>query len=202
MPYCSNCGAENAVGASFCVQCGSAMGGAANPYVNPYAPPNLNGSYARVTHNFDPTPRKLPGFLGTIGKCLKLFSSYRGRASRREYWYWHLFMFLLTIFCLFVTITGISIGESGGGGDASAILALISMPCWIFYIAMIFPSLAVGARRFQDMDWPGWIYSIVCICTGVGLLVAPILASLKGTEGINAYGLQPGRNEDGSPVQG
>ena len=93
---------------------------------------------------------------------LKKYADFEGRARRKEYWYYVLF---LTIFaCLFAFV--------------SALINNLIL-YYIFVLASIIPSIAVGVRRIHDVNKSGWfilipIYNLILYCT-------------PGTEGPNKY---------------
>ena len=101
---------------------------------------------------------------------LKKYADFEGRARRKEYWYYVLF---LTIFaCLFAFV--------------SALINNLIL-YYIFVLASIIPSIAVGVRRIHDVNKSGWfilipIYNLILYCT-------------PGTEGPNKYGTDPKRPE-------
>ena len=70
----------------------------------------------------------------SINICFKKYANFDGRASRSEYWWFFLFTFLVSM------ATGI-ISEALSG---------------LFSLAVLLPSLAVGARRLHDTDRSGW----------------------------------------------
>ena len=81
-----------------------------------------------------------------IASGFKNYVTWKGRATRAEYWWWTLFTIIVT--------TALS-SFSGLDSVASAVFFL--------------PSIAVGARRMHDVGHNGWwqlfpIYNIVLAC--------------------------------------
>lgn len=74
-------------------------------------------------------------FSDSISTCFSKYATFDGRASRSEYWWWFLFTFLV----------------SGATGMVSDTLS------GLFSLAVLLPSLAVGARRLHDTDRSGWL---------------------------------------------
>lgn len=70
----------------------------------------------------------------SIGACFSKYATFDGRASRSEYWWWVLFTALVSI-----AIGVVSETLSG-----------------LFSLAVLLPSLAVGARRLHDTDRSAW----------------------------------------------
>ena len=74
------------------------------------------------------------------------YAVFDGRAHRQEFWYFILFYFLIYLALSIVDqVTGTFSMETGAG--------LLS---GIYALAMLVPSLAVGARRLHDTGRSGW----------------------------------------------
>lgn len=134
-------------------------------------------------------------FEEAIRRCLANFANFNGRASRPEFWY-------------FVLATAL----------VSVILGMINgVLSFMFSLAVLLPSLAVGARRLHDTGRPGWwqapmVFTIFGSigATGLGLqlsLIAllcsiPALAfcAMEGTAGANQYGDPPGADPMAPPA--
>lgn len=111
------------------------------------------------------------------------FSS--GRAPRSEYWWFVLF----TVLVSWATglLDGVLFGEYAfmemdGDHYFTPISTLASL-------ALLLPSLSVGARRFHDLDRSGWWLLIGL--TGIGALVIFFWFMVKGTQGPNRFGADP-----------
>lgn len=112
-------------------------------------------------------------FFEAVSSCLSQYATFRGRATRAEFWWFFLFVFLasLIIQALFMAFAG----PLGG-----------SMAVLVFGIAMLLPSLAVGARRLHDMDHSGWWQLLHLI--GIGTLVLWIWMMFPGSKDTNRFG--------------
>jgi uncharacterized membrane protein YhaH (DUF805 family) len=108
-------------------------------------------------------------FKQAIQHVLQNYANFEGRACRSEYWYW-----VLAIFIVHVVLQGIG-------------LHFID---WIFALATLVPSFAVGVRRLHDIDKTGWLVLIVFI-PFVGWIIMIVWAATKGTDGPNQYGADP-----------
>lgn len=73
-------------------------------------------------------------------EALKNYAEFKGRATRREYW-----MFVL-----------INMGICIVMGVLDAMLNTKGMLYNLYSLAMLLPSIAVGARRMHDTDRSGW----------------------------------------------
>lgn len=72
---------------------------------------------------------------------LKRYADFNGRARRREFWLWFLFQVIVSI--VFNILRAV-IGETA---------ELIN---GLFSLAILIPSIAVGVRRFHDINRTGW----------------------------------------------
>ena len=106
---------------------------------------------------------------------LKKYAVFSGRARRAEYWYFVLFNIIVSII---LSIVSSIIHDKAG---------IIST---IYMLAVIIPSLAVGARRLHDTGKSGWwqLISLIPIIGGIWLIV---LLATNGTPGSNEYGTNP-----------
>lgn len=82
-----------------------------------------------------------------ISSCLRNYATFSGRASRSEFWWFSLFQLLIM-----------------------AAMSMISEKLTgLVNLALLLPSLAVGARRLHDIGKSGW-WQLLMI-SGIGLLV-------------------------------
>jgi len=98
-------------------------------------------------------------FSESINTCFKKYATFDGRATRSEYWWFFLFTLLVSM------ATGI-ISEALSG---------------LFSLAVLLPSLAVGARRLHDTDRSGW-FLLLWIIPVIGWIVLVIWAVQEGKE--------------------
>lgn len=115
---------------------------------------------------------------------LKKYAEFKGRAQRAEYWWFFLFNF---IFGLALSIidsiigTQVTLNLGIGGTLMTGILNMIYM------LAVLVPSIAVGARRLHDIGKSGWMLLIVVI-PFIGPIWLLILLAARGNSGDNKYG--------------
>jgi len=74
-------------------------------------------------------------FTDAIKSCFNQYAGFKGRASRSEYWWFALFTVL------------VSMGASMLGEVVNGLVTL----------ALLLPSIAVGARRLHDIGKTGWL---------------------------------------------
>ena len=111
---------------------------------------------------------------------LKKYATFSGRAQRAEYWYFLLFSTLIVIALSVIDgMTG-SYNEDSGWGLLSGLYSL----------AVLLPSIAVGARRLHDTSRTGW-WLLIGLIPVIGTIVLIVFFVLDSTPGDNAYGPNP-----------
>ena len=108
-------------------------------------------------------------FKQAIQHVLQNYANFEGRACRSEFWYWALAMFIAH---LVLEALGLRILD------------------WLFSLATIVPSFAVGARRLHDIDKTGW-FVLIALIPVVGWIIMIIWGVTEGTKGPNQYGQDP-----------
>jgi uncharacterized membrane protein YhaH (DUF805 family) len=109
-------------------------------------------------------------------KVLKNYACFDGRARRTEYWMFVLFNVIFSI--VFAIIDGVALKNG---------LPVLQL---LYALAVLIPSIAVGARRLHDQDKSGWLLLLAFIPM-VGGLFLLILFCRDGTSGENKYGQDP-----------
>jgi uncharacterized membrane protein YhaH (DUF805 family) len=98
-------------------------------------------------------------FIESIRICFSKYADFSGRAGRPEFWWWTLFTFLVSM------ATGI----------------VSDMLSGLFSLAVLLPSLAVGARRLHDTDRSAW-FLLLWLIPVIGWLVLLFWAIQEGKE--------------------
>lgn len=112
--------------------------------------------------------------------ALKKYATFSGRAQRAEYWYFILFYTLIYIgLAIIDSVTGTLSAETGMG--------LLS---GIYSLAILLPSLAVGARRLHDIGKSGW-WLLIGIIPLIGVIILIIFLVKDSEPSENAYGPNP-----------
>ncbi len=103
-----------------------------------------------------------------IKVCFKKYATFKGRASRSEYWWFMLFVWL-------ISIVG-AVLEGTMGNDGAAISGLISL-------ATFLPSLSAQIRRLHDTGRSGWWVGgfYIAMILGGGLIGATV--AMSGSSG-------------------
>lgn len=107
-------------------------------------------------------------FIGALRK----YADFSGRARRTEYW---MFMLFYTIFYLILALVGSLLGTE--------ILSLL------FSLALLVPSLSIGARRLHDTGRSGW-WQLLYILPIIGFIVL-IVFFVQDSHDENSYGGNP-----------
>jgi uncharacterized membrane protein YhaH (DUF805 family) len=103
--------------------------------------------------------------------------SFEGRIGRKTYW-----MFMVAVFVGGIVASTIDLATSGQS---------IGAVYGLFFLAILWPSLAVQAKRWHDRDKSGWwiLINFIPILGPLWALVENGL--LSGTEGGNRFGADP-----------
>ncbi len=107
-------------------------------------------------------------------KVLKNYVGFQGRARRKEYW-----MFVLVNVIISIVL---SIVES--------IANISSVLTGIYSLAILLPSLAVGARRLHDTGKSGW-WQLLSLIPLIGTIILLVFMCLDSEDKENKYGSNP-----------
>lgn len=120
-------------------------------------------------------PPNLPmlGFPESVVRCIRKYATFRGRATRAEYWWFSLFNTLLGM-VVYAAVQHL-MGTEAADGAAS-----------IVQLVLFLPMLAVGVRRLHDIDFRGWW--MLLGLTVVGIIPLIIFFCLPGKQAPNRFG--------------
>ncbi|MES2580747.1 MAG: DUF805 domain-containing protein [Pseudomonadota bacterium] len=107
-------------------------------------------------------------FTDSIKLCFAKYADFSGRAKRPEFWWF-------ALFCLIASL----LLEAVGSGVS-----------WLFSLATLLPSLAVGARRLHDLNKSGWM-QLIWLIPILGWIYMIYLLAQPGDAGDNQYGTPP-----------
>ncbi|MEP6938802.1 MAG: DUF805 domain-containing protein [Rudaea sp.] len=116
----------------------------------------------------------------------QLLFSFEGRVGRSTYWY-----FVIAVFAVIGMIFGFSMasvnpqtGEAVASGGPGGIVGLASL-------LVIWPSLAIAAKRWHDVDKSAW-WILIGLVPAVGGIIALVFNGfIAGTPGANKFGPAP-----------
>jgi uncharacterized membrane protein YhaH (DUF805 family) len=106
-------------------------------------------------------------------EVLKKYATFGGRARRAEYW---MFTLINTIVAVVVAFVSMKVGMQ-----------------WLYFIylvAVLLPSLAVGIRRLHDTGRSGW-YLFIALIPLIGAIVLLVWLIQDSQAGDNQYGANP-----------
>lgn len=112
-------------------------------------------------------------FMNYYTSVMKKYAVFTGRAARKEYW-----MFVLTNL-----IVAIAVSIVAGIVKLDPLNGLYSL-------AVLVPSLAVGARRLHDTDRSAW-WLLLCLIPIVGWIILLVFMLLDSQPGNNRFGANP-----------
>ena len=100
--------------------------------------------------------------------------TWQGRVNRQRYWAFYLVYLAGLVISLIV--------------DALLTGGLLY---FLYLLAVFYPSLCIGIKRWHDRDKSGW-WTLILLIPVIGLIWGIIeLGFLKGTEGPNRFGPDP-----------
>jgi uncharacterized membrane protein YhaH (DUF805 family) len=120
-------------------------------------------------------------FQDAVRICLqRKYADFNGRARRSEYWFFILFTAIIgAVGGVLDAIFGIRSGVYSGTGPIQGLLQL----------ALLVPTLAVGARRLHDTGRSGW-WLLIGLIPVVGLIIL-IVFFVQDSHPANQYGPNP-----------
>jgi uncharacterized membrane protein YhaH (DUF805 family) len=120
-------------------------------------------------------------FQDAIRTCLqRKYADFSGRARRSEYWFFILFTAIVSAVAgVLDAIFGIRNGPYGGAGPIQGLLQL----------ALLVPTLAVGARRLHDIGRSGW-WLLIGLIPVVGWIILIVLF-VQDSHPANQHGPNP-----------
>ncbi len=113
-------------------------------------------------------------FAVAFGRFWRKYATFRGRASRSEYWWWELFGILVSLVILAIYIPSLLAARTGHGLrlDAGLMVTIVLAGAW--FIATIVPTLALAWRRLHDTNRSGWFWLLGFIPT-IGWIIMIVL---------------------------
>lgn len=101
------------------------------------------------------------------------YADFAGRARRREFWMFMLINFVISF------VLGLVLG-----------LAHLGPLSNLYLLAVLVPSLALGARRLHDTGRSGW-WQLLSFIPVIGLIILIIWCATDSQPGANKYGPNP-----------
>ncbi|MEM9181226.1 MAG: DUF805 domain-containing protein [Pseudomonadota bacterium] len=137
------------------------------------------------------------GMMEAIELFFKNYTNFEGRSRRAEYWW------IILANLIIGAVAGFIIGAIGGGfANLNVIGLLLTAVLGLYFLAILVPSIALGVRRFHDLDQTGWlvlVFALVGLIPLIGFLAVIaqyIWFAMPGTTGPNKYGPDPKSGHD------
>ena len=126
----------------------------------------------------------------TFGQAIRSgfqhYVSWKGRASRSEYWWWVLFVVLVTLPFNVVYQVSVQSVLLSGTTDITAIFNWAYFLLLIVALALFLPGLSMLIRRLHDTDRSGgWFW--IGLVPFVGSIILLVFVLLPSTPGPNKY---------------
>ena len=121
-----------------------------------------------------------------VRAALSNYDTFKGRASRPEYWWWALSVFIIMLIIgvldayFIAPLLGFGVGDENFGQPLSVIASL----------AILIPNIAIGVRRLHDTGRTGW-WLLIGLVPVVGFLVLLYFFVQPSDEGANQHGSKP-----------
>ena len=112
-------------------------------------------------------------FTGAIKSGFNNYVTFKGRASRSEFWYWTLFLVLLSMCTTLIDIAAFFSSAWAPTGTITTIITLL-------------PSYAMSVRRLHDVNRSGW-WNLIAL-TGIGIFVLLYWTIKNSDQAENSYG--------------
>lgn len=107
-------------------------------------------------------------------QVLRKYAVFTGRARRQEYWMFVLISFIITVVLMVL----------------GRLVGLMDVLANLYSLAVLLPSLAVGARRLHDTGRTGW-WLLIGLIPIVGWIVLIVFFVQDSQPGDNPYGANP-----------
>lgn len=119
-----------------------------------------------------------------------LLFSFEGRIGRAPYWYFTLAV--MVIFGVLASVVGVSMFNSfNAAGDAPPSAGAAGMLFPLACLLILWPALAVQAKRWHDVDKSAWWILIGLVPLVGGLIALVFNGFIAGTPGTNRFGNPP-----------
>ena len=140
-----------------------------------------SGSFFALT-----APLDQPAYNCTIGEAFirfwKKYATFKGRASRGEFWWWVLCTFIIQIaFAVIFAVLGAIIDSNTANGMRSFVNT-------IWALATIVPSLALSVRRLHDTNKAGTTLVILYAIDFIGGVLLSVGLVMTGLGAISVIG--------------
>lgn len=124
-----------------------------------------------------------------------LLFSFEGRVGRGPYW-----MYFVVMLVVFGGLSALSMMALVNAENPSSAGGMASLPMMIAMLVMMWPSLAILAKRWHDVDKSAWWILIAFVPVVGGLIALVFNGLIAGTPGANRFGPAPASASVPAPV--
>lgn len=117
-------------------------------------------------------------FSESISTCFSKYATFKGRASRSEYWWFFLFVVIIS-WALDVGLNLQVLNNRDSSDSASLISGFVNL-------ILLVPCLSVGSRRLHDIGRSGWWQLL--LLTGIGWILLIYWYAKEGEQSNNKFG--------------
>lgn len=115
-----------------------------------------------------------------------LLFSFEGRVGRGPYW-----IYFVVMLVVLGGLTALGMMTALNAESRSSVGGMTSLPMTIAMLVMIWPSVAILAKRWHDVDKSAW-WILIALVPVVGGIVALVFNGfIAGTPGTNRFGPPP-----------
>lgn len=115
-----------------------------------------------------------------------LLFSFEGRVGRGPFW-----MFFIVMLVVIGGMFGVSMMSMLNAEDPTSAGTMASVPMMIAMLILIWPALAIQAKRWHDVDKSAWWILIGLVPVVGGLIALVFNGFIAGTPGANRFGPPP-----------
>jgi uncharacterized membrane protein YhaH (DUF805 family) len=130
-------------------------------------------------------------FVSAVKTCLNKYATFTGRAARPEFWWFVLFGIIARAVANIIDriLFGAATVHVDAGNGSVTMHYGPGYVAMLVGLALIVPSLAVGARRLHDIDRSGW-WQLLLLIPIIGWLIL-IYWFVQPSQGPNSHGEGP-----------
>ena len=115
-----------------------------------------------------------------------LLFSFDGRVGRGPFW-----MFFIVMLVVIGGMFGVSMMSMLNAEDPTSASTMASVPMMITMVILMWPALAIQAKRWHDVDKSAWWILIGLVPVVGGLIALVFNGFIAGTPGANRFGPAP-----------
>jgi uncharacterized membrane protein YhaH (DUF805 family) len=124
---------------------------------------------------------------------MSLFTSFEGRINRAKWWLGVVILIIVQGIVYYIIASAMGVGAIDTSNPAAMdeFMSKGGLPVGIAALILLYPSLAVYAKRWHDRGKSGWwtLIGLIPVIGGIWILIE--LGILRGTNGPNQYGPDP-----------